>query len=323
MVGVMEGNRGTTLPQLPSMPSSEVANRRRLKVNGSQNTLLAIHPSILHTHTFLVFRITHSAQLTHCLLYHSTHPHTLYSQPIFKICARRCNNKSSKKSPAASEMTNFKTAAKAKADTQVEVEAPADSFHQFAKFPCEVQIMVWEEFYLEPRHFYAVIHDFRRPVKGKGNRLDREEREISKLHLRGKDESISHYNAIDNQINYLSREIARTIRHKVRMRRLEDTDQGLGFDIEVHNRQTSRYPDFAYLNSTIDVLHLKAPLYRMSVSPEIAARCKNIEHAIVECTGSEDPRRTIDVMCKTKSKKRNGKWRLIFSGLKSLETVFV
>ncbi|KAK1673175.1 hypothetical protein BDP55DRAFT_730633 [Colletotrichum godetiae] len=182
--------------------------------------------------------------------------------------------------------------------------------------------MVWEEFYLEPHHFDAVSHDHRRQIKGKGNRMDKEEREISKLHLRGKDESISHYKAIDNQINYLSREIARTIRHKDHMPRLEDTGQGLGFDIAVHNRQTSRYPDFAYLNSTIDVLHLKAPLYRMSVSSELAAWCKNIEHATVEYTGYEDPRWTIDVTCETKSKKRNGKKRLVVSGLKSLETVY-
>ncbi|KAI3544714.1 hypothetical protein CSPX01_05514 [Colletotrichum filicis] len=246
------------------------------------------------------------------------------------MCAHRCN-KPTKKSSTVSEMTNLKTAAKAKADTQVEAagqakveaQAPTDSFHYFARFPCEIQVMIWKEFYLEPRHFDAVIHDYRRPIKGNGNRLDREEREISKLHLKGKEESISNYNAIDNQINYLSRDIAHSIRQKVRMPRLEDTDQGLGFDIEVHNRQTSRFTDVVSFNSTIDVLHMKAPLYRMSVSSELSAWCKNIQHAVVEYSGYEDPRRTIDVACKAKSKKRSGKWRAVFSGLKSLETLYI
>ncbi|OHF02094.1 serine carboxypeptidase [Colletotrichum orchidophilum] len=144
-----------------------------------------------------------------------------------------------------------------------------------------------------------------RKVKGNGNRLDRETHTVSRLHLMAQDKSTTYYNSLDNQINYLSREIVHTIRHKVNMPRLEATDEGPGFEIEVHHRQTSHNPDVAHLKWDVDVLHKKMPAYRM-------------QHAVIEY---EDYGRFLPAIGLVV--KRNGKWRHVFSTLKTLEAVSI
>ncbi|KAF9874978.1 hypothetical protein CkaCkLH20_07672 [Colletotrichum karsti] len=84
---------------------------------------------------------------------------------------------------------------------------PAGTFHEFSALPPEIQVMIWEEFYLEPRYFVPWAHRSCNLI-GAGFKIT--------VNMYVACSSSLHYQGIDTQINRMSYHVARRLRRPFR-----------------------------------------------------------------------------------------------------------
>lgn len=143
--------------------------------------------------------------------------------------------------------------------------AAPPTFPRFQDFPCEIRLMIWREFFLEPRFFQAVCQLLEEPVK--------HDLRWTLVHYGS---SRTYYTAIDTQINKESTDVARKIRPKSCFPTFSPDD---GVFIIVSVRDS---PAYFHVNWDVDFVNLDSAdlgchlTYAMSESISWYSKVRNL-----------------------------------------------
>ncbi|KAH9232701.1 hypothetical protein K456DRAFT_395699 [Colletotrichum gloeosporioides 23] len=122
--------------------------------------------------------------------------------------------------------------------------APAPpTFPRFQDFPCEIRLMIWREFFLEPRFFQSFCQMLQAQTKGDSYSL--------RWTLVHHGSSRTYYTSIDTQINKESTDVARKIRPKSCLPIFSPQIAGWGLE-----RRWDSNPVYFHVNWDVDFINL-------------------------------------------------------------------